>query len=227
VDNHVSALRSLFQFLFENGKVTTNPATNLITPKLEKSLPKIFTISQIKDLLAAPMYALDNGKITREIALRDAVILELLYGAGLRIGELGNVKIENINFSDRTLKILGKRSKERICPFSIAAHDAIMQYLGTRKNQLAPVLLDHGGKTLTPRAIQYRLKFYLRMAGLPMDLSPHKIRHSYATHLLNAGADLRLLQELLGHSSLSTTQIYTHIDSARMKEIHKNHHPRP
>ncbi|MDR1433274.1 MAG: tyrosine-type recombinase/integrase [Puniceicoccales bacterium] len=226
VHNHVSALRSLFEFLFENGKIATNPTVDLLTPKLEKTLPKIFTLSQIKELLAAPMRALGNKKISAEIALRDAMILELFYGAGLRIGELRNIEIADIDFTNRILKVLGKRSKERICPFSMAASDAIRQYLSIRENQSAPKLLARGEQPLTAREIQYRLKFYLRCSGLPADLSPHKMRHSYATHLLNAGADLRLLQELLGHANLSTTQIYTHVDSARMKSIHSSCHPR-
>lgn len=226
VHNHVSALRSLFEFLFENGKIASNPSVDLLTPKLEKTLPKIFTLSQIKELLSAPMRALADQKISREIALRDGMILELFYGAGLRIGELRNINVADIDFTNGVLKVLGKRNKERICPFSMAAANAMGQYLALRKNPLARKLLEHDGQPLTAREIQYRLKFYLRYAGLPADLSPHKIRHSYATHLLNAGADLRLLQELLGHANLSTTQIYTHIDSARMKNIHSSCHPR-
>ncbi|MDR1413849.1 MAG: tyrosine-type recombinase/integrase [Puniceicoccales bacterium] len=226
VHNYASALRSLFNFLFENGKIPHNPSADLLTPKLEKTLPKIFTLSQIKELLSAPMKACSREKVSREIALRDGAILELFYGAGLRISELRNIEIGDIDFGNRTMKVLGKRSKERICPFPMAASEAIKQYLGLKKKQWATKLFEQNGKLLSAREIQYRLKFYLQFSGLPMDLSPHKIRHSYATHLLNAGADLRLLQELLGHSSLSTTQVYTHIDSARMKNVHKTCHPR-
>jgi integrase/recombinase XerC len=191
-------------------------------------LPKIFTLSQIKELLAAPMAALSSGRISLEMALRDSMILELFYGAGLRISELRNVKSSDIDFDSRTVKVVGKRGKERVCPFSAAARDAIKKYLNStpRKNFSNEKLLHHGKILLTTREIQYRSKFYLQLAGLPMDLSPHKIRHSYATHMLNAGADLRLLQELLGHVNLSTTQIYTHVDSARMKNVHENFHPR-
>jgi integrase/recombinase XerC len=226
VHNHISALRSLFEFLFENGKISSNPSIDLVTPKLEKTLPKLFTLSQIKDLLAAPMTALANGRVQREIAIRDSMILELFYGAGLRISELRNIELGNIDFDGRTVKILGKRGKERICPFSIAAKNAIKCYLASVKCPSEKKLLANGEKLLTAREIQYRMKFYLGFAGLPMDLSPHKIRHSYATHLLNAGADLRLLQELLGHANLSTTQIYTHVDYAKIKNIHANFHPR-
>jgi integrase/recombinase XerC len=226
VHSHVSALRSLFRFLFDNGKIAEDPSLRLVTPKLEKLLPKIFTVSQMKKLLAAPMEAFAAGKISLEIALRDAVIFELFYGAGLRIGELRNVEIDSIDLAGCTLKVLGKRGRERLCPFSLAARDAIGRYLENFPRGAGTKLLERGGKLLTAREIQYRLKFYLRFAALPVDLSPHKIRHSYATHLLNAGADLRLLQELLGHSSLSATQVYTHVDSSRMKAVHENFHPR-
>jgi integrase/recombinase XerC len=226
IHNHISALRSLFGFLFENKYLETNPSLELITPKLEKTLPKIFTLSQIKSLLSAPLVALNNGKITRQIAFRDIMILELFYGAGLRISELRNIKFGDIDFDSCILKVIGKRNRERLCPFPVAAGNAIKQYLNSCAMPLQRQILEHDGKLLTVREIQYRLKFYLQLSGLPMDLSPHKIRHSYATHLLNAGADLRLLQELLGHSNLSTTQIYTHVDSSRMKNVHKSCHPR-
>ncbi|MDR0742280.1 MAG: tyrosine-type recombinase/integrase [Puniceicoccales bacterium] len=226
IHNHISALRSLFEFLFENKHLETNPSLELITPKLEKTLPKIFTLSQIKSLLSAPLVALNNSKIARQVAFRDIMILELFYGAGLRISELRNIKFGDIDFDNCVLKVVGKRNRERLCPFPVAAGDAIKQYLNICAMPLQKQLLEHNGKLLTVREIQYRLKFYLQLSGLPMDLSPHKIRHSYATHLLNAGADLRLLQELLGHSNLSTTQIYTHIDSSRMKSVHKSCHPR-
>jgi integrase/recombinase XerC len=223
---YASALRSLFLFLTENGRIGSNPASELITPKLEKRLPKIFTISQIKTLLAAPSLAFGQGKISEGIAVRDGMILELLYGAGLRIGEVRNVKIGDIDCCRCVLRVVGKGGKERLCPFSRAAGAAIDRYLSVSRPQPVGRLLERNGKLLSAREIQYRLKFYLRLTGLPIDLSPHKIRHSYATHLLNAGADLRLLQELLGHANLSTTQVYTHIDSARMKAVHKNCHPR-
>ncbi|MDR2603074.1 MAG: tyrosine-type recombinase/integrase [Puniceicoccales bacterium] len=227
VHNHISALRSLFGFLFENKYLETNPSLELITPKLEKTLPKIFTLSQIKSLLSAPLAALNNGRITRQIAFRDIMILELFYGAGLRISELRNIKFDDIDFDSCVLKVVGKRNRERLCPFPVAAGNAIKQYLNIIcATPSQKQLLEHNGKLLTVREIQYRLKFYLQLSGLPMDLSPHKIRHSYATHLLNAGADLRLLQELLGHTNLSSTQIYTHIDSSRMKSVHKSCHPR-
>ncbi|MDR3144037.1 MAG: tyrosine-type recombinase/integrase [Puniceicoccales bacterium] len=226
VRNHASALRSLFRFLFENKKIPMDPSLHLVTPKLERRLPKIFTISQIKELLSAPEAAFARGEISREIALRDRMIFELFYGAGLRIGELRNIEIDAVDLAGCSLKVLGKRGKERLCPFSLAAKDAIEKYLAIRPHPSGSKLLEHGGKLLTAREIQYRLKFYLKFAALPADLSPHKIRHSFGTHMLNAGADLRLLQELLGHSSLSATQVYTRVDSSRMKNVHRNFHPR-
>lgn len=223
---YAAALRSLFGFLKKSNVITSDPTIDVKTPKLEKILPKFLTISQIKLLLGAPMRALHDGKISREIALRDSMILELFYGAGIRISELRNITIEDIDFDNKVLKVLGKRKKERICPFSMAASNAIKCYILEKNKTLKDKLFDHDGKILTARNIQYRLKFYLAYSGLPSDISPHKIRHSYATHLLNAGADLRLLQELLGHENLSTTQIYTHVDSAHMKDIYNGCHPR-
>lgn len=220
-----SAIRSFFQFLSSNNIISNDPSIDLITPKLEKTLPKIFTISQIKNILSAPTQAFHRNEISHEIAIRDTMILELFYGAGIRISELRNININDIDFDNNILKVVGKRNKERLCPFSIAAHNAIKNYLALTKIT-SNKLFEHDGKLLTARDIQYRLKFYLKKTGLPNDLSPHKIRHSYATHLLNAGADLRLLQELLGHENLSTTQIYTHIDSSHMKSVYNGCHPR-
>lgn len=222
---YASAIRSFFQFLVYNNIISQDPSIDLITPKLQKTLPKIFTISQIKNLLAAPIQAFHRHEISHEIAIRDTMILELFYGAGIRISELRNIKINDIDFDNNILTVIGKRNKERLCPFSSAAHNAIKNYIEL-KNITSNKLLEHDGMLLTARDIQYRLKFYLKKTGLPHDLSPHKIRHSYATHLLNAGADLRLLQELLGHENLSTTQIYTHIDSSHMKSVYNGCHPR-
>ena len=226
VHNYVSALRSLFKFLFDNGEISSDPAVNLITPKLGKSLPKLFTISQIKILLSAPALALQNKRISKDIAMRDTMILELFYASGLRISELINLKLGDVDFSNRILKVKGKGNKERICPFSKAAEDAMRRYLEDKSLAPGDEILKKEDSVLTAREVQYRLKFYLQYTALPMDLSPHKIRHSFATHLLGAGADLRLLQELLGHSNLSTTQIYTHVDSNILKQVHQNCHPR-
>ncbi|MDR3274164.1 MAG: tyrosine-type recombinase/integrase [Puniceicoccales bacterium] len=226
IHNYVSALRAFFTFAVGEKLADPNPTSELILPKLKKLLPKILTLSQIAELLNAPTKALQLGHISPKIALRDAMILELFYGAGLRIGELQNIKIRDIDFQNRALKVLGKGSKERICPFTEAASMAINRYGSQFLSDTDAYLLAHGGgKVLSIRDIQYRMKFYLKLCGLPSDLSPHTIRHAYATHLLNNGANLRLVQELLGHASLETTQIYTHIDSEHIKNIHRHCHP--
>jgi integrase/recombinase XerC len=227
VHNYASALRAFFAFAAGEKLIAQNPTSELILPKLQKLLPKILTLSQITKLLNAPPKAFQLGHVSRVIALRDSMILELLYGAGLRMGELRTIKIGDIDFQNRTLKVLGKGGKERICPFTKAALEAIDRYKSQFTLGADAYLLSYGdGKILSARNVQYRVKFYLKFCGLPCDLSPHTIRHAYATHLLNKGADLRLVQELLGHASLETTQIYTHVDSEHIKNVHCHCHPR-
>ncbi|MDR0595729.1 MAG: tyrosine-type recombinase/integrase [Puniceicoccales bacterium] len=226
VRNYISALRTFFTFATGEKFIAQNPTLELILPKLKNLLPKILTLSQIFELLGTPAKAHQLGHISLKIALRDAMILELFYGAGLRISELQSIKISDIDFQNRTLKVRGKGSKERICPFTEAALKAIERYRSQFLLMNDACLFFRGnGKILSIRNIQYRMKFYLNLCGLPSDLSPHTIRHAYATHLLNNGADLRLVQELLGHASLETTQIYTHIDSEHIKNIHQHCHP--
>jgi integrase/recombinase XerC len=226
VHNYASALRTFFAFATGEKLIVKNPAAELLLPKLQKLLPKILTLAQITELLDAPLKALQLGRVSPKVALRDLMILELFYGAGLRIGELRMIKIGDIDFQNRTLKVLGKGGKERICPFTEAALKAVDGYRSQFASETDAYLLSHSsGKILSARNMQYRMKFYLKLCGLPFDLSPHTIRHAYATHLLNNGADLRLVQELLGHASLETTQIYTHVDSEHIKNIHRHCHP--
>jgi integrase/recombinase XerC len=227
IRNYVSALRTFFSFAMERKLIAEDPTSELILPKLQKLLPKILTASQITKLLNAPLGALQLGKITRRIALRDAMIFELFYGAGLRISELRKIKISDIDWQNRVLRVSGKGNKERICPFTEAALAAIREYKVQFLSEADTHLLTHDhGHVLSVRDMQYRMKFYLRFCELPTDLSPHTIRHAYATHLLNEGADLRLVQELLGHKSPETTQIYTHVDSKHIQSVHQRCHPR-
>ncbi len=226
IHNYISALRTFFRFAVRERLIQQSPTDGLILPKLQKLLPKILTITQIKALINAPMQALQSELVTQYIALRDSMIIELFYGTGMRISELQRIRLSDIDFSNRTVRVLGKGSKERICPFSLAAEQAIMRYREICSLSPDDYLLAHGrGAVLSIREIQYRIKFYLKFCGLPLDLSPHTIRHAYATHLLNAGADLRLVQELLGHANLETTQIYTHVDSTHMKNVYLHCHP--
>ncbi len=226
IHNYISALRTFFKFAVREHFVSSAPTDELALPKLEKLLPKILTITQIKMLIQAPMRALQAGLITRNIALRDSMIIELFYGTGMRISELQKILLSDIDFSNRTIKVLGKGNKERICPFSLATEQAILRYRDEYPLAMDDYLLKRDHKAvLSIREIQYRIKFYLKFCGLPTDLSPHTIRHAYATHLLNAGADLRLVQELLGHANMETTQIYTHVDSAHIKNVYLHCHP--
>ncbi|GHC05688.1 tyrosine recombinase XerC [Cerasicoccus arenae] len=227
VHNHFSALRNFFQWRRERG-ATTNPLAGLTLPKLPKSLPKFLNEKQMKALLDAPMREMDNEAIEPFIAWRDRLMMELLYGAGLRVSELVALNYGSIDASG-VARVLGKGQKERLCPIGRVALACMQKFKNehaTATDRDAPVLINEKGRRLSVRQVQLTLKRYLALAELPMDLSPHKLRHSYATHLLNHGADLRIVQELLGHASLSTTQIYTHVGVSRLQEAHKHAHPR-
>ena len=226
VHNYISALRTFFKFLLENKIATSDPTCDVVLPKLDRALPKILNRQQIEQLLRAPNAMLVNGMISQKIAARDHMVLEIFYGSGLRISELRNLKTFDIDRVNRVFKVLGKGGKERISPFSIYAMQAIEKFWQICGASQEFLLSVNNHDALTARQIQNRVKLYLKFAGLPSDLSPHTIRHAYATHMLNAGANIRLIQELLGHASLSTTQIYTHIDSQAMKDVHKKCHPR-
>jgi integrase/recombinase XerC len=180
-------------------------------------------------LLAGPEKLLANESVDSFTALRDRLVLELLYGGGLRVSELVALNYGAIDVGTGSARVLGKGRKERICPLGDAAMAVLRKFRDTHAPDAgrdAPVLVTPRGRRLAVGAVQQLVKRYLALADLPMDITPHKLRHSYATHLLNAGADLRSVQELLGHASLTTTQIYTHTSVARLKEIHAKAHPR-
>ena len=227
--NHISGLRTFFKFWLRKGIISRDPLLGIPMPKLDKRLPKFLTEKQMFELLQGPEKLLKLGKITPASAMRDRLVLELLYGAGFRVSELTSLTYQKINFDNGIARILGKGKKERLCPVGKVAFALLKEW----KNRFAPpeitsespILITSKGTPLYPRAVQLILKRYLTLAGLPQDLSPHKLRHSYATHMLNAGADLRLVQELLGHASLNTTQIYTHVSIAQLKDIYKKAHP--
>lgn len=226
---HVSGLRSFFRFWISRRRMLRNPFTGIPLPKLEKRLPMFLTESQIKRLLLGPQRLMENEAITPHDGWRDRLIMELLYGGGLRISELCGLTFGAIDQSNGCARILGKGGKERMCPLGRVAM-AVLQHWKTNhvaiSSPTAIVVQNHDGSPVRPRQVQTMLKRYLALADLPLDLTPHKLRHSYATHLLNAGADLRLVQELLGHANLATTQIYTHVSVARLKEVHAQAHPR-
>jgi integrase/recombinase XerC len=209
--------------------VEKNPLVGLVLPKLEKRLPQFLTEGQMRLLLEGPQRLLENGTESPFVAWRDRLAMELLYGAGLRVSELTGLDYRALEADGTVARVLGKGKKERLCPLGKVATAVLAKWRREFAQDTgldAPVLVDTRHRRLTPRAVQLMLKRYLALAGLPEDLTPHKLRHSYATHLLNAGADLRLVQELLGHASLNTTQIYTHVTVARLREIYDKAHPR-
>ncbi len=227
--NHVSGLRTFFRYWMRGGRLTRNPFAGVPLPKLEKRLPKFLTEEQMKLLLSGPQRLLENEAIDAHTAWRDRLAMELLYGAGLRVSELVALNYGAIDFSSGVARVLGKGRKERLCPLGRMALAVLAKFRDEFARAPGPssaVLVNPDGSRMSVRAVQLMLKRYLALAGLPEDLTPHKLRHSYATHLLNAGADLRLVQELLGHAQLATTQVYTHVSVARLKEIYAQAHPR-
>jgi integrase/recombinase XerC len=227
--NHVSGLRGFYRYWMRQGKLERNPFSGVPLPKLEKALPKFLTEDQMLRLLAGPEKLRANGAIGAFAALRDRLVLEILYGGGLRVSEAVGLNYGDVDFGNGSARVLGKGRKERICPLGQPAMAVLRKFRDSEAKAHAPadpVLVTENCRRLTPAFIQQLVKKYLALADLPMDITPHKLRHSYATHLLNAGADLRSVQELLGHASLTTTQIYTHTSVARLKEIHARAHPR-
>jgi integrase/recombinase XerC len=227
--NHVSGLRTFFKFWMRRGRLRRNPLAGVPLPKLEKRLPKFLTEEQMKLLLMGPQRLLENESLDPHTAWRDRLVMELLYGGGLRVSELVGLNFGAIEFDSGVARVLGKGRKERLCPLgrvALAVATKFRDEFARRTTPTSPVVTNPNGKRMTVRAVQLMLKRYLALAGLPLDLTPHKLRHSYATHLLNAGADLRLVQELLGHAQLATTQVYTHVSVARLKEIYAKAHPR-
>ncbi len=227
--NHVSGLRAFFRFWMRQGRMAQNPFADVPLPKLEKALPKFLTEAQMTLLLSGPNKLLLNESLDEFSAWRDRLVLELLYGGGLRVSELVALTYKSVDFSNGSARVLGKGRKERVCPLGAVAMAVMKKFRDDFAQKTAaadPVVITKVHQRMPVRAVQLLVKKYLALVDLPMDLSPHKLRHSYATHLLNSGADLRVVQELLGHASLTTTQIYTHTSVARLKEIYAKAHPR-
>lgn len=221
-----SALRSFYKFIMERKNLSVNPLTDLLLPKAEKQLPAFLTPRQVVELLEAPLRAPVAKQATAWAHLRDAAILELLYSAGLRISELAAVNVNDIDPYSETLRVIGKGSKERVCPVGQPALLAISVYRQAAGIQSGPLFLNKSRGRITTTNIWWQIKKYVRQTGLPSTTSPHKLRHSFATHMLDNGADLRSLQTLLGHASLSTTQVYTHVTTERLKRAYDDAHPR-
>jgi len=219
INRHLSSLRSLFKFLTREGLIKTNPILSLSSPKQEKHLPLFLTEEEVTKLIEVALPKDERG-------LRDRAILETFYSTGIRISELVGLNMDDIDFIGGIVKVRGKGKKERIVPIGDHAISAIRAYLEKRKRQSEVLFLNRSGRRISDRGVRDIVEKYLRLASLRQGVSPHTLRHSFATHLLNRGADLRSVQELLGHVNLSTTQIYTHLTTERLKSVYDKAHPR-
>lgn len=240
----LSALRSFYKFLLREEYVEQNPFSGLNLPKKGSYLPQILSTTEVGKLLDAPVKFDEKQssssnprvKLWREyMVVRDSAILEMLYSTGMRINELVQLPEESIDLLSGVARVRGKGKKERLCPLGAPAERALQKNLELRenvwllegsRNVRSPVFLNKNGGPITARSIERMMKKYVLFCGLNAELTPHSLRHSFATHLLDAGADLRSVQELLGHASLSTTQIYTHVSVERLKEVYQRAHPR-
>jgi integrase/recombinase XerC len=230
IARHLSSLRSFFRWACREGHLERNPARGVPSPRVPKTLPRALTLADTESLLDADL----EGSFPE----RDRALFELLYATGLRVSEASGLDVEDVDFSARLARVVGKGSKERIVPFGEAAAESLEEYLPARAARRRgyagptepsggdPLFVNARGGRLTTRSMARLLKHRLRAAGLPAEISPHALRHTFATHLLEAGADLRAIQELLGHASLSTTQKYTHLDAARLAEVYRRSHPK-
>jgi len=232
-----SALRTFYKFLVRRGEIEATPIRNLTLPKQPKRLPKFLTPAQTQALLEAPLRELDaiQKSDTKSIDpadfLRDAAVQETIYSCGLRISEACGINVEDIDWNEQLIRVRGKGRKERQVPIGAPALEAIRRYrqaLGAHNASSGTLFFSkpESQTPLQPRLVQLRLKRYLAASGLDPALTPHKLRHSYATHLLDNGADLRSVQELLGHAHLVTTQVYTHLTTDRLKKAYESAHPR-
>ncbi|MBI4637003.1 MAG: tyrosine recombinase XerC [Candidatus Rokubacteria bacterium] len=219
VARKLAALRSWFRFLVRRRLVPRNVARDVRGPRLPQKLPGFLPIDEVRVLMEGPAAA-DAQRA------RDTAILELLYASGLRVSELAGLDVDDADRAERTVRVLGKGGKERIVPFGTKAADALERYLGTRPAARGPLFTNRRGGRLTGRSIRTIVRRRARGAGLVRRVSPHTLRHTFATHLLDAGADLRAIQELLGHSRLSTTQRYTHVGSDHLMRVYDAAHPR-
>lgn len=221
----LSCIRGFYRFQLRENAISENPVSSVDNPKLPRALPKLLTESDVENLLAAPV--LDDP-----VGLRDRTMLEVLYACGLRVTELVSLTMSQVNLRQNVVRVMGKGSKERLVPMGEEAAVWLQRYL----REARPVLLHNcpdeivfpsvRAQPMTRQTFWHRIKHWAQVAGIEKPLSPHTLRHAFATHLLNHGADLRVVQLLLGHSDLSTTQIYTHVARVRMKSQHAEHHPR-
>ena len=223
---YYSSIKGFFNYLLANRYIHDNPIEKVPPPKLAKNLPQVLSVSEMEKILSAP--ATDE-----KLGLRDKAVLETLYACGLRVSELINLKLSDLFFGEEIIRVLGKGSKERIVPIGSSAINWINEYLANGRPLLERkiksqnyVFLNNRGSKLSRMGVWIIVDRYVREAGITKEVHPHTFRHSFATHLLEGGADLRAVQEMLGHADISTTQIYTHIDRDYIKQVHKEFHPR-
>lgn len=221
-----AALRSFYDFLVEHQHVPTNIVKTVLLPKLEKKLPVFLTSGQVGDLLEPREEGGKNQQAPVWMRARDLALLELLYSSGIRLSELVRLDVKDVDVINETVRVFGKGAKERIVPVGAPALEALSHYRSAANVHHGPLFLNKSRRRLSARSAWLAMKRRLALAGLPADLSPHKLRHTFATHLLDAGADLRSVQSLLGHASLSTTQIYTHVTTERLRRAYDAAHPR-
>jgi len=223
---HFAALRTFFRFLTERHGLKDNPLKQVQLPKLDRGLPVVLSRQQIDALLGAPLAMEKSDRAPKWMPLRDAAILELFYSSGLRLAEVASLDVRDVDEFTESVRVLGKGRKERVVPVGDPALRAIQKYRQAAGVNVGPLFINKSRRRLSTRNMQESLKRYLAFAGIPRTISLHKLRHSFATHMLDAGADLRSVQSLLGHASLSTTQIYTHVTTERLKKAYDDAHPR-
>jgi integrase/recombinase XerC len=223
---HFAALRSFHKYLMRRQGWKHNPLAEVQLPKPEKKLPVVLTLRQMEDLLGLPLKVEHPKQAPKWTAERDAAILEVFYSTGMRLAELASLDVEDIDVINETARVVGKGRKERVCPIGAPAMRAVQRYRMSAGVHGGALFLSKVRRRITTQALADVVEKYWRQSGLPIHVTPHKFRHSFATHLLNNGADLRSVQTLLGHASLATTQIYTHVSTQRMKEVYEQAHPR-
>jgi integrase/recombinase XerC len=221
-----SALRSFYRFLMERKKLRHDPVRDVQLPKRPNKLPLVLTRRQVEELLAAPLKVPKNRAAPVWMPLRDAAIMELFYSSGLRLSELAALDVADVDLYTESVRVFGKGRKERVCPVGAPALEAVQRYRAAANVHVGALFINSRRKRISTRSIWLVLKRYLRHTSIPISISPHKLRHSFATHMLDRGADLRSVQALLGHASLSTTQIYTHVTVERLKKAYAQAHPR-
>ena len=225
IRRNVSALRTYFKFLLGEGRITHDPSERLESPKRWRTLPEVLTVAEVDKLLASP--TLDDP-----LVFRDRALLELAYGAGLRVSEWISIGVRDVMFDEGLVRVFGKGSKERLVPIGRRAIGALASYVRESRPRLehgegrGALFLNARGQPLTRMGAWKILQKYVARAGIEKHVSPHTLRHSFATHLLEGGADLRAVQEMLGHADISTTQIYTHVDREYLRTVHRQYHPR-